>query len=212
MIPEVHIYPLSRLVHAPAGEWLGMLRSIEEGKDYANRYYLPLRQAVVEFCSRKGASKSTILQTLRRRAVSLGGSRAQRIAGDNEKAFEVFATEFYPRIKRFRRSLLGERQQRCPFESVMLVGTPHLIVTDLDDRERYVFLHASSWGDNDLKAYLELLSIIVEQRFNAGPKDLWCMNLKTGTDVKWRPGKLTRSRCAKAAGLYAQLLNAMGAQ
>lgn len=212
MLPEVHIYPLSRLVHAPAGEWLGMLRSIEEGTDYANRYYLPLRQAIVDFCTGKGAGRTRIRQALRTRALSLGGSRGQRIARDNENAFDVFEAEFYPRIKKFRRSLLGERQQRCAFEGVMLVGTPHLIVTDLDDRERYVFLHASLWDDNDLKAYLELLSFIVEQRFGAGPEDLWCMNLKTAKDVKWRPSKLTRSRCAKAAKLYAQLLKAMEAQ
>jgi hypothetical protein len=210
MPPEMHIYPLSRLVYAPAGEWLGMLRSLEKGKDYANRYYLPMRQAIVEFCTRKGGGKGAILQKLRRLALSLGGSRGPRIARDNEDAFEVFEAEFYPRIRKFRRSLLGERQQRCGFEGVLLVGTPHLIVTDLDGRERYVFLHASSWDEDDLKAYLELLSFILEQRFLANAEDLWCMNLKTGRDAGWRASRRTRAKCAKAANLYAQLVKAMG--
>jgi hypothetical protein len=210
VLPEVHIYPLSRLVHAPAGEWLGMLRSLEEGKDYANRYYLPMRQAIVEFCVRKGAGKAATVQKMRRLALTLGGSRGPRIARDNEEAFEVFGAEFYPRVGRFRRSLLGERQQRCSFEGVLLVGTPHLMVTDVSDRERYVFLHASSWDEDDLKAYLELLSFIVEQRFDADPKDLWCMNLRTGEDAEWRPSRRIRAKCAKAASLYAQLVNAMG--
>lgn len=189
-----------------------MLRSLEEGKDYANRYYLPMRQAIVDFCARKGAGSGAILQTLRRLSLALGGSRGPRIARDNENAFDVFVSNFYPRVKRFRRSLLGEKQQRCSFEGLSLVGTPHLIVTDLDDRERYVFLHASSWDDLDLKAYLELLFYILEQRLGAGPRDLWCMNLRTGDDVKWQPSRRTKGKCAKAAKLYAQLVKAMGTQ
>jgi hypothetical protein len=187
-----------------------MLRSLEEGKDYANRYYLPMRQAIVDFCVQKGSGSAAIVQTLRRRSLALGGARGPRIVRDNENAFDVFVSEFYPRIKRFRRSLLAEKQRRCSFEGVLLVGTPHLIVTDLDDRDRYVFLHTSAWNDLDLKAYLELLSLILGQRLGGGPEALWCMNLRTGVDVKWKPSPRIRAKRAKAARLYAQLVNAMG--
>jgi len=210
MAPEVHVYSLSRLVHAPATEWVKMLDSLEEGKDYANRYYLPLREAVVSFCSQKGQGRDAIVSTMVRRAQALGGSRRQGIAMDNEAAFDIFEGCFYPRISKFHRDLLRDRQPGVRFEGVILVGTPHLLVTDEDERKRYVFLHAAKWKEDDLKAYLELLSVILEQRFQACADSIWCMNLRSGRDVRWRSGSRTRRKCAKAAHLYARLVQAMG--
>lgn len=210
MAPEVHVYPLSRLVHAPATEWVRMLDSLEEGKDYANRYYLPMREAVIGFCSQKGQDRDTIVSTMVSRAQALGGSRRQRIVTDNQAAFDSFESCFYPRISKFHRGLLRDRQPGVGFEGIDLVGTPHLLVTDQDDRKRYVFLHAANWKDDDLKAYLELLSVILEQRFQAGSDSIWCMNLRSGRDVRWRPSSRTRRRCAKAARLYGRLVQAVG--
>lgn len=187
-----------------------MLSSLEEGKDFANRYYLPLREAVVDFCGQRGQGRDAIVRTMGRRALALGGSRAQRIARDNIAAFEVFETMFYPRISKFYRSLLRDHQQGVGFEGIVLTGTPHLVVRDQNDRKRYVFLHPANWKGDELKAYLELLSIIVEQRFQAGAESIWCMNLRSGGDIRWRSSSRTRQRCAKAARLYARLVRAMG--
>jgi hypothetical protein len=210
MAPEVHIYPLSRLVHAPASDWVNMLTSLEEGKDYANRYYLPLREAIAAFCAQSGKGRSNILSTMITRALALGGTRGQRIARDNEAAFGVFESSFYPNIKRFHRSLLRDQQPGCKFEGIILIGTPHLLVTDQNGSQRYVFLHAAAWDDADLKAYLELLSIIIAQRFQAEPNSMWCMNLRLGKEVRWRPSVRIRRRCAKAARLYARLVQTIG--
>jgi len=187
-----------------------MLSSLEEGKDHANRYYLPLREAVVAFCSQKGRGRSAIVSTMIGQALALGGVRRQQVAQDNEAAFGVFESSFYPRIKKFHRSLLRERQPGSGFEGIVLVGTPHLFVTDQNERQRYVFLHAATWDEEDLKAYLELLSVILQQRFQAAPDSIWCMNLKSGKDVRWRASSRTRQRCAKAARLYARLVQTMG--
>jgi hypothetical protein len=49
---------------------------------------------------------------------------------------------------------------------------------------------------------LWLLSVTIEERYQASPKDLWCMDLRTGQDVKWRSSTRIRSKCEKAAELY----------
>jgi hypothetical protein len=59
--PVVHIYPLSRLVHAPASRWESLLKSIEEGRFQAFSHYLPLREAVVLFCNKAGRGQDQIV-------------------------------------------------------------------------------------------------------------------------------------------------------
>jgi hypothetical protein len=212
MTPRVHIYPLSRIVHAWPGGWETLLRSIEAGKEFAFGYYLPVREAVVSYCRGRGAGRSGIVRDMVSRAVSMGGVRGPRIAKDNEAAFQTFEAFFYPRIKRFRRDLLRESQHGCEFGGLELLGSPHLLVVDEGDRERFVHLHPSAWRDEDLKAYLELLCVIVEQRFDSAPASIWCMNLRTGMDVPWRPSKRLRVRCEKAARLLARFLGAMASE
>jgi hypothetical protein len=208
MLPRIHIYPLSRIVHAPAGDWESLLKSIESGKQVAFGYYLPMREASVKYCRAKGKGRQQIVQEMLARSIFIGGSRGSRLAKANESAFSVFEAAFYPRTKRFRRDLLRVPQQGCKFEGLEVVGSPHMIVVDQDDRERFVHLHASDWPDEQLKAYLELLSIIVEQRYSRDPESIWCMNLRTGQDDRWRPRGRIRSKCGKAARLLARFLTA----
>jgi hypothetical protein len=73
----------------------------------------------------------------------------------------------------------------------------------------FVFLHPADWKKDELNAYLELLSIIVAQRFAKGPESIWCMNLTTGKDQKWQASRRVRKRCQNAARLYARLVQAM---
>lgn len=211
MRPRVHIYPMSRLVHAPATDWMNKIRSIEEGKEHAYSYYLPMREAIVAFCQKKGRDRPAVVQTMLSRAAHGAGHRRVATMGDNEAAFGVFEANFYPRIRKFQRSFLKEKQAGVEFEGVTLIGGPHFLATDRDNRERYVFLHAAMWDPESLKTYLELLSIVVEARFRASGESVWCMNLRTGRDEKWRPHARIRNRCSKAAQLYARLVKAMGA-
>ena len=210
MSVNVHIYPLSRLVHAPAGSWESQLRTIEEGKLHAYRYYLPLREAVIAYCRSRGKKLDQILLQLSVSASAVTASRSANPVGDNRAAFDVFVEGFYPRIGHFGQSFLREDAKLgCAFEGVRLGGLPHFSATDARGDMRYIYLHASKCGEDDLKAYLELLSIIVGDKFNAPPATLWCMDLRTGKDYRWKSSRRMRTRCVNAARLYARLIEAM---
>ena len=210
MSVAVHIYPLSRLVHASAGSWESQLRTIEEGKVHAYRYYLPLREAVVAYCRSRGKKLNPILHQLSVSASAVTANRGANPADDNRAAFDVFVGSFYRRIGQFAQSFLREdAKQGCAFEGVRLSGLPHFSATDVKGDMRYIYLHASKWGDDDLKAYLELLSVIVGDKFNAPPSAIWCMDLRSGKDYRWKSSPRMHTRCVNAARLYARLIEAM---
>jgi hypothetical protein len=207
---SVHIYPLSKLVHASAATWESQLRSIEEGKLHAYRYYLPLREAIVSYCRSHGKRLDQILHQLEVSAAGVPASRGANPVKDNRAAFNVFVNEFHPRITHFEKSFLREDTGHgCAFESLRLWGVPHFSAKDSTGEVRYVYLHASKWAEQDLKAYLELLSIIIADRFDAGSRTIWCMDLRTGKDYKWKSSPRMRARCVHAARLYARLIEAM---
>jgi hypothetical protein len=83
------------------------------------------------------------------------------------------------------------------------------VVTDSKGQRRYVFLLASKWEQRDLKAYLELLSIIVAGRFGGSATTIWCMDLRAGKDFKWSSSSRIRTKCERAANLYARFLDVM---
>ena len=93
MPAPVHIYALSRLVHAPAGNWEQQLRSLEEGKLHAYRYYLPLREAAVRFSKSRGEGLDQILEKLHVGATSVVAGRGSNPVKDNRSAFEAFVKE-----------------------------------------------------------------------------------------------------------------------
>src|SRR5690349_7658750 len=105
---NVHIYPLSRLVHAPAAKWEQLLKSIEEGKSRAFGYYLPLREAVILFCAKGGNNREQIVNDMVARARQMGGSKGARVARDNEEAFRVFEKDFFPRVRQYKRDFLRD--------------------------------------------------------------------------------------------------------
>jgi len=209
-MPTAHIYPLSRLVYAGPASWEQLLKSIEEGSSYAFSYYLPMREAVVQFCQSRGQRRNQIVQVMNSRARTGGGLGRANRPRDNMNAFEAFETEFFPSIKRFRRSFLREKQAGCEFEGLVLQGAPHFEADDAGDRRRNVFLHAAKWDPDDLAAYLELLGIIVSESYGGDPRSLWVMDLRAGEEIKWRSSARARRRCRDAARLYVRLVNAMG--
>lgn len=100
-MPVAHIYTFSRLVHAYPGDWEQLLASMEEGKQFAFGYYLPMREAVVRFCDRRGHGREDIVRQMVARARVMGGARGRRIAQHNDDAFSAFADVFYPKIAKF---------------------------------------------------------------------------------------------------------------
>lgn len=206
---EVHIYTLSRLVHAPAGSWERKIEEIEQGRRQAYVYYGPMREAVVAFCASKGVGRDKIISRMLAKARHQPRGRGQNPEKDNLAAFETFEEICYPKIGSFHRSLLRRSQGAgVSFEEILLRGAPHFKATDKSGATRYVFLHASRWADDDLKAYLELLGVIVEAEFNQPATSIWHMNLRTGLTSKHRPSKRMRSKCVDAARHYARLFAA----
>jgi len=142
----VHIYPLSRLVHASPGDWERQLRGIEESKFYANRYYSPLRDGAASYCKSRGRRFDEIVEQVRVGALGIPARRGSDPVKDNVAAFDIFANKFYPRIGKFNRSFLrDDAKSGCEFEGIQLLGLPHFSVTDAQGRDRLVHLYASKW-------------------------------------------------------------------
>jgi hypothetical protein len=203
--PGVHIYTLSKLVHAPAGAWERMIEEIERGRKRAYAYYLPMREAVVAYCAASGNGRDRIVAKMLAEARRQPRARGQDPEADNLGAFEVFETSCYPKIARFVRGLLRNPQPGVPFEGVFLFGNPHLEVRNRDGELRYIFLQASSWKEEHVRAYLELLAVIVEKTFAKPADNIWHVNLRTGRVAKYRSSKRVRSHCADAARHYGRI-------
>lgn len=203
--PTVHIYPFSKLVNAPAAGWEKLIDQIEEGKNKAFAYYLPMREAVVLFCLKSGEDFDKVLGQLVRRAHEMGGVRGKKIAADNKAAFRMFVEEFYPRIAKFKKNSLHDVQVGVEFEGIMLTGAPHFIAEDQDGNTRFIFLHAAKWSDEQVKIYLQLLSVIIEKKYGGAAEQIWCMSLKNGKTIKFKGSARVLSRCADAAKHYARL-------
>jgi hypothetical protein len=207
--PSVHIYTLSRLVHAEAGAWERRLEQIEQGRNKAYRYYQPVREAVVAFCATEGEDRDDIVSEMLVEARRQPRGRGQDPEADNLKAFETFEGDCYSKIGTFTRSLLRRPQaQGVPFEGVMLLGAPHFQVLDEEGQIRYVFLQASRWREEELKAYLELLGVIVEKGFGHSPTSILHMDLRTGLVSGHKPSIRVAKKCAAAARHYARVVRA----
>ena len=205
MSTPVHIYVLSQLVHATPATWERHIQDLEDSKRVAYRYYAPLRQAAVAV-SRSGLKGvDQLREQLRIGASGIPAGRNTNPVKDNVTAFDNFVENFYPKILEFHQSFLREVSS-CDFEGVRLLGLPHFSVSDSRRAQRYVHLHASKWHEEDLKAYLELLSVATEKRFKEPPEAIWCMDLRTGKDIKWRSSSRMRTRCGNAARHYARLM------
>lgn len=206
MPSSVHIFALSRLVHASPSNWEKTLNAIELGKDRAFRFYLPLREAIAKFAKNPANGSEAIVAEMVARARAAGGNK---VAAANERAFREFEASFLPRDRAFRRDFLRDDHLGAEFGGLLLKGRPHLSVADHVGAERFVFLHAADWKDEDLQSYLHLLSVVVKFRFGAEPESIWCMNLRTGRDERFRPGPRLASKCERAARLYARLIAAL---
>lgn len=206
--PSVHIYTLSRLVHAPAGGWERRIQQIEQGRDKAYSYYQPVREAAVAFCATEGEDRDGIISQMTAQARRQPRGRGQDPDTDNLRAFEIFESDCYPQVGEFLGSLLRKPQAPgVPFEGVMLLGAPHFKATDKNGETRFVFLQASKWRDAELKAYLELLGVIVETAYGEPPTSIWHMDLRTGNASRHRPSVRVARSCAAAARHYARMVS-----
>ena len=205
----IHIYPLSRLVNAPAASWEKLIKLIEDGKEKAFGYYLPMREAVVLYCAKDGNGFDAILAEMLNRARAMGGSRGQQIADDNEVAFRTFVENFYPKIGKYKRDLLRDAQNGIAYEGITLLGAPHFVAQDKAGRTRYVFLYAANWSPQQLKTYLQLLIHIVDKKYSGAADQIWCMDLKRRKTITFSGSTRLSARCVDAAKHYARLARIM---
>ena len=204
--PTVHLYTLSQLVYALPGSWERKIKKIEEGRERAYGCYQPVREAIASFCAANGSGRERIVARMMKQAQEAPRGRGQNPERDNMRAFKVFEEKCYSKIGSFVRSLIRRPQGLgVSFESVLLRGAPHLEVTDKDGESFYVFVSAAKWPEQDLKAYLELLSIVVQSEFDASPSSIWHMDLRRGGVSKYRPSMRVKKRCADAAQHYARI-------
>lgn len=206
---SVHIYPLSRLVHGSPSEWDRHIKAIEEGKRIAFNYYHPLREAVALYCKSKGRHYNEATHLIETKARGVPAAKSADPLRDNRDAFDSFVTNFYPRIHSFKKSFLSAEEDGCPFGNIDLVGSPHYLVGDQAEVDRYVVLLPSKWERADTNAYLELLAVIIQQRYGATAQSLWCMDLRSGRDFTWKSSPRLRARCEKTAAVYARLVKTL---
>jgi hypothetical protein len=204
----VHVYKLSRLVHASPAQWEKILRDLEENKDRAYSYYYPARESIVRLCANP-KNKQQIVADLQVAAQRVPHGKGQYPVRDNLRAFECFESKFLPQIEHFvTHYLRSERGGGVSFEGIFVTGLPHMAVLDGSGSKKYVFLYPSVWEKRDLDAYLELLSVIVHSKFHGDDASLWCMNLRTGRSVQHKSSARLRKRCESAARLYSRLSKA----
>jgi len=204
--PAVHIYTLSHLVNARVGSWERKIKEIEEGRRRAYGYYQPMREAIVAYCAASGNRREQIVSRMLSDARQRPHGRGQDPEKDNLAAFETFETACYPKIGQFVRGLLRRPNGTgALFEGIRLNGGPHFQAKDRSGVDRYIFLHASVWSEEDLKAYLELLSVVVEEAFGEAPESVWHMDLRAGLVAKHRRSKRVRRNCSDAARHYARV-------
>src|SRR6185312_12513381 len=150
-------------------------------------YYQPAREAIVRLCLAP-KMKDKIVEALIAKARRVPHGKGSDPVRDNVKAFECFEQAFLPDIRSFREHYLRtESRGGVPFEGVSITGLPHFAATDNDGKERYAFLYPSAWTSKDLAAYLEILGFIIEKKFKKDASSIWCMNLRTGKSVVYKP-------------------------
>jgi len=197
-------------VGAPAGKWERMISQLEQKQRIIYLYYQPVREAIVKFTSQSGAGRDDIFRKMSQRASEVVHTQNQNPVRDNQKCFECFEKDFFPKIKEYKNSLLRAPQMDGTFFSgVILKGLPRMLVIDNQQRLRYVYLYPSSWKNHELDSYMELLTIIIESEFGADAADLWCMGLKTGLSIpRPRSKSRTREACKDAAKHFKRMVEA----
>jgi hypothetical protein len=204
-MPEIHIYPLSRLVYANAGGYQRLLQELREGKQFAGSYYAPFRHLAPAVFSADPEAETLAL--IRNESETRRTPRWPRIAEDNQRAYLSFRQLAQEKIS----ELIGipERTSRTPpaiKEGVEILGNPHMIARDKRGRIRYVSLQTSAWDANETKAYQQLLILIVAARYDAGPESIMWLDLGPGRrEIPIRASSRAQQRCTDALKLYSLL-------
>lgn len=212
-VPSVHIYLLSKLVPASPTVWQSQLKMLEAERRHRVAYYNPFRDAAIKHCMANGGSHAQLVRDVEINASRISAPKGADPVRSNLEAFKTFVDVFYPRIGRFGKRLTARHANTgVPLGPLLLNGNAHFSAIDLKDNKRFVHLHASTRTEKELRAYLELLSIVLFGRYGASPESIWCMDCQKGVEIKWKSSPKLRRECESAANLYSTLVKAGGLQ
>lgn len=202
-----HIYQLSRLVFAQATDWNRVLAEIEAGRNQMFWSYKPVRLGAFNLLKAKDTPQiQEIYSNVAALAEKAGGGRCQTA---NVKALRVFESRFVPSISTPQENYMESISSGVEFAGVELIGGPHFSVLDTEARPRFVYLHPSKWKEDQTEAFCELLTIVLEQRFEVPASALWFLDLRNGERVDWPKSKSrVRKKCEQATRLLARLRSA----
>lgn len=196
--PRVHIYLLSRLAFADVTEWRRIIKQLQEGRKSIYWSYKPLRMGAYQLAANRDTGGTrAIYSDVAHLAEKAGGQRCRKA---NLAALEVFERFFMPNINKAERSFMEGIERPVDFGPMQLIGGPHFSVLDDRNRKRYVYLHPSRWKEEEVAAFCELLTVIVEGRFNSEAASLWFLDLRAQRRHPWTASrKLVRRKCLTAA-------------
>jgi hypothetical protein len=195
--PKIHIYVLSKLTFADVTDWRKIMKGLRGGRKGMFWSYKPLREGAYRMAAEKNHDATAIYTDVANLAQRAGGDRCRKA---NVAALKTFEARFLPRIESAESNFMATAEYPVDFGEVQLIGGPHFSVRDADGEKRYIYLHPSHWGEPEVSAFCELLTVVVEERWRATAKDVWFLDLRSGRRVAWNsPKKLVRRKCKQAA-------------
>lgn len=202
-----HIHQLSRLAFAQVTDWDRILADLEAGRNQMFWSYKPVRLGAFSLLKADGSAEvQKIYSNVAELAERAGGERCQAA---NVNALKVFEASFLPSIGGPKENHMESTAPGVDFADVELIGGPHFSVLDKRGRGKFVYLHPSNWKEEQTEAFCELLTVVLEKRFDAAADALWFLNLRSGERLPWPKSKpRVRRKCEQAARLLARLRSA----
>jgi len=172
----MQISTLSALHGRPVVDWERYLESLDSGQALIPAWYKPMTQACVA-AARGSARSSTVLES----GLASLPTRPQTpsIVMTSRAAFAHFTTHVVPKLGKFERSLLSDRQLST-WNGYELTGQVHFECQATRATPRYCSVLASAWSAEQLKAHVELLSILCEVRYGASRSEVGLFDLRNG--------------------------------
>jgi hypothetical protein len=182
-ICEVHIQVLSRLFRREAPAWEAEIKAAADGRDVMWSLYRGLRRAISAEMNVSGSGPETLERFLRRLASTPSNDTVRR---KSRAALDLFEREILPHILLVEQDFVADEIQFAPvqFGGVLLKGGFHALLSYRDLRPKLVYFHASEWTENQTQSFVELLTIIAEDRHGMSREDVLFLDLAQNKVIK----------------------------
>lgn len=181
----MHIYVISRVHGKSPTKWRQTLAQLRRSREYFPLPYAPLRLALASELRQVGSGEQVLeagLANLHNRP------QGATIRDRSRAAFRNFVAQFRPQIDRLEEDYTLPRSAVDPitYSGHQLRGSFHFRVRDNEGNSRLVFAHASGWDEQEVDAYLELLTLISEERHAGNRDDVWFLDLYNNRRIPTR--------------------------